>query len=78
MKRTKLLDLEAASRRQMLKSAVGGCAALTNTSLISTILNMSATNTVVAQNPNLSGYKAMVCLFLFGGNDGFNLLSPAR
>jgi uncharacterized protein (DUF1501 family) len=77
MKRTKLLDLEAASRRQMLKSAVGGCAALTNTSLISTILNMSATNTVVAQNAGLGGYKAMVCLFLFGGNDGYNLLSPA-
>jgi uncharacterized protein (DUF1501 family) len=77
MKRTKLLDLEAATRRQMLASTLGGCAALTNTSLISTILNMSATNTVVAQTPNLNGYKAMVCLFLFGGNDSFNMLSPA-
>jgi uncharacterized protein (DUF1501 family) len=77
MKRTKLLDLEAASRRQMLKTTLGGCAALTNTSLISTILNMSATNTVVAQSPGLTGYKAMVCLFLFGGNDAFNMLSPA-
>lgn len=77
MKRTKLLDLEAASRRQMLKTTVGGCAALTNTSLVSTLLNLSATNSAVAQQGNLGGYKAMVCLFLFGGNDAYNMLSPA-
>lgn len=55
---------------------VGGCAALTNTSLISTLLNLSATNAAVAQTGQLQGYKALVCLFLFGGNDSFNMLSP--
>jgi uncharacterized protein (DUF1501 family) len=63
------------TRRQLLQ-ATGGCAALTNTSLLSTIFNLSATNCAVAQSNNLGGYKAMVCLFLFGGNDSFNMLTP--
>ncbi|TWT53119.1 hypothetical protein Pla22_07470 [Rubripirellula amarantea] len=63
------------SRRSMLKMA-GGCAALTNTSLLSTILNLSATNAAVAQSGNLTDYKAIVCLFLFGGNDSFNMITP--
>ncbi|MFK8114603.1 MAG: DUF1501 domain-containing protein [Rubripirellula sp.] len=75
MKRTKSLDLQAASRRDMLKVA-GGCAALTNTSLLSTLFQLSATNTAVAQTSGLTGYKALVCLFLFGGNDSFNMLTP--
>lgn len=62
-------------RRQLLKS-VGGCAALTNTSLLSTLFGLSATNCAVAQSGDLSGYKALVCLFLFGGNDSFNMLTP--
>ncbi len=63
------------SRRNMMKAA-GGCAALTNTSLLSTIFNLSATNAALAQGGDLSGYKALVCLFLFGGNDSYNMLSP--
>ena len=63
------------TRRDAMKFA-GGCAALTNTSLLSTIFSMSATNTVLAQTADLTGYKAMVCLFLFGGNDSFNMLTP--
>ena len=63
-------------RRDFLKLA-GGCAALTNTSLLSTIFNLSATNAAVAAN-DLSGYKALVCVFLYGGNDSYNMLSPAE
>lgn len=63
------------SRRNLLKMA-GGCAALTNTSLLSTMINLSATNSVVAQTGGLTGYKAMVCVFLFGGNDSYNMLVP--
>ena len=63
------------SRRNLLKMA-GGCAALTNTSLLSTILNLSATNSVVAQTSGLTGYRALVCVFLFGGNDSYNMLVP--
>ncbi len=63
-------------RRDLLKMA-GGCAALTNTSLLSTIFNLSATNAAVANNAaNLTGYKAIVCVFLYGGNDAYNMLSP--
>ncbi len=63
------------SRRNALKMA-GGCAALTNTSLLSTMFNLSATNAVVAQSGDLTDYKALVCVFLFGGNDSTNMLSP--
>lgn len=75
MNRTNQPRVEKLQRREMLKAA-GGCAALTNTSLLSTIFSLSATNAAVAQNNGLTGYKAMVCLFLFGGNDSYNLLSP--
>lgn len=61
-------------RRDVLKLA-GGCAALTNTSLLSTLFNLSATNAAVAAD-DLSGYKAMVCIFMFGGNDSYNMLTP--
>ena len=54
----------------------GGCAALTNTSLLSTLFQLSATNSAMAAGGDLGGYKAIVCLFLFGGNDSFNMLSP--
>lgn len=62
------------TRRDLLK-LTGGCAALTNTSLLSTLFNLSATNAAVAAN-DLSGYKALVCVFLYGGNDSFNMLTP--
>jgi uncharacterized protein (DUF1501 family) len=75
MKRTQRLRSDGTSRRELLKAA-GGCAALTNTSLLSTLFSLSATNSAVAQSSELSGYKAMVCLFLFGGNDSFNMLTP--
>ncbi len=75
MKRTQKLRVDALARREFLKAA-GGCAALTNTSLLSTLFSLSATNCAVAQSSSLSGYKAMVCLFLFGGNDSFNMLTP--
>jgi len=75
MKRTTRLRVSKIQRREMLKAA-GGCAALTNTSLLSTLFSLSATNAAVAQTAGLTGYKAMVCLFLFGGNDSYNLLTP--
>jgi uncharacterized protein (DUF1501 family) len=63
------------ARREFLKS-IGGCATLTSTSLLSTLFHLSATNSAVAQTGELSDYKAMVCLFLNGGNDSFNMLTP--
>ncbi|WP_225224270.1 DUF1501 domain-containing protein [Limnohabitans radicicola] len=49
----------------MLSSGVGGLSAST------VLLNSGAS----AQS--LSDYKALVCLFLYGGNDGYNVLLPA-
>lgn len=76
MKKMEHVVAKGPLRRDFLKMA-GGCAALTNTSLLSTIFNLSATNAAVANNAsNLTGYKAIVCVFLFGGNDSYNMLSP--
>lgn len=48
---------------------------MTHTSVMSTLLNLQATKAVVAAT-NASDYKALVCLFLFGGNDSYNMVVP--
>ncbi len=52
-----------------------GCAALGTTGLLSTLLNIGLASRVSASNPR--DYKAMICLFLLGGNDSYNMLIPA-
>lgn len=62
-------------RREFL----GGCAGLTATSLTSSVLQLQMTNSAVASIPNLhqpTEYKALVCVFLYGGNDSYNMLLP--
>lgn len=54
---------------------MAGCGMMTHTSVMSTILNLQATKAAVAAS-NTTGYKAIVCLFLFGGNDSYNMLAP--
>ncbi|TQV67707.1 DUF1501 domain-containing protein [Exilibacterium tricleocarpae] len=64
------------------RSFLGGCAALGATPLLSSILQLKLMNSAYAagltpasiQNPD--EYRAMVCVFLFGGNDSFNMLAP--
>ncbi|KAA5541060.1 DUF1501 domain-containing protein [Roseiconus nitratireducens] len=68
-------DSVFSSRRAMLQAA-GGCAMMTNTSLMATLLNLQATKALMAADTDTSGYKAIVCLFLFGGNDSYNMLVP--
>ena len=63
------------TRRQMLKT-VKACAAVTSGSMLSQMLNLRLTSSVMANVPNVTGYKATVCLFLYGGMDTFNLLVP--
>lgn len=48
---------------------------MTNTSMLATLLNLQATKSAVAAT-DTSGYKALVCLFLNGGNDSYNMLIP--
>ena len=64
------------TRRNFLKLSAGGCAAMTSLPLLSTLLNLELTRSAAAATPNLTGYKAMVCVFLFGGYDAYNVLVP--
>ena len=63
------------SRRQFIGQA--SCAGIGATSLFSTLLSLRLANSLAAQSaPANSDYKALVCLFLAGGNDSFNMLVP--
>ncbi|MGC3988854.1 MAG: DUF1501 domain-containing protein [Chthoniobacteraceae bacterium] len=62
------------SRRRFIRQAA--CAALGTTSIASTVWNLRALNAAVAQSSTTSDYRALVCLFLYGGNDANNLLVP--
>jgi uncharacterized protein (DUF1501 family) len=59
----------AITRRELLK--VGGRSLAV---LGATRMNRYGTMNALAQNS--SGYRALVCIFLFGGNDGNNLIIP--
>lgn len=63
------------TRRDFLKFS-GSCAALSSAPLLSTLLGLQMTKAAVAAAHNYSGYKALVCVFLSGGNDSFNMLVP--
>ena len=66
-----------ADRRAFMKFS-GGCAALGSTSLLSQLLSLQLTGAAYAASgqTSTSGYKALVCVFLNGGIDSFNLLCP--
>ena len=63
------------TRRRFLGQAC--CAALGTTSLFNLLLNLrlagSAAGQSIGPGPD---YRALVCLFLYGGHDSFNLLVP--
>ena len=62
------------SRRQFLGET--SCAAIGSTSVLSTLLNLTMANHAAAQGGMGTQRKALVCLFLSGGCDTFNLLIP--
>lgn len=66
------------SRRAFFRH--GACAALGTTGLLSTLAQLRVLAASVAQQGELavpaSEYKALVCVFLYGGNDANNLLIP--
>ena len=62
------------SRRQFLGQA--SCAAVTAIPVINTILNLKLAGSVAAAEPGPAEYRALVCVFLNGGNDSFNMLAP--
>ena len=67
------------NRRQFIRQCA--CAALGTTSLASTIWNLrsirAATCCSTAYAPVAGDFKALVCLFLYGGNDANNLIIPS-
>lgn len=63
------------SRRKFLGEA--SCATLGSTALLSTMLNLRLANRAAAETlPTGNDYKAVICLFLAGGNDSHNMLIP--
>jgi uncharacterized protein (DUF1501 family) len=62
------------SRRRFLGQA--SCAAVTAIPVINTILNLKMAGSVAAAEPVAGEYRALVCLFMNGGNDSFNMLVP--
>jgi uncharacterized protein (DUF1501 family) len=61
------------SRRGFLKQL--NCAAVGSSAILNTLLNLKLANSVAAQGGPLDN-KALVCIFLSGGIDSFNVLVP--
>lgn len=63
------------TRREFIGQA--SCAGVGSTALFSTLLTLRLANSLSAQAAGGTGdYRALVCLFLAGGNDSFNMLVP--
>jgi uncharacterized protein (DUF1501 family) len=62
------------SRRRFLGQA--NCAAISSLPLLNTLLNLKLAGSLAADPPPASEYRALVCIFLNGGCDSFNLLVP--
>ena len=65
--------LSEISRREFLRRAA--CAAVGTVAMTSAIRDLRMMNAAVAQS-NINDYKALVCIFLQGGNDSNNLIIP--
>lgn len=62
------------SRRHFMRQAA--CAALGATAMVNTLASLKLTSAAMAQGANQDDYKALVCIFLAGGNDSDNMLVP--
>jgi uncharacterized protein (DUF1501 family) len=69
-----VLNSSITRRRLVGQMACGG---MSCTPLFSTLLNLSLAGRAAADSLTPNGnYRALVCLFLNGGNDSFNMLAP--
>lgn len=66
-------DFSNLSRRQFIRRAA--CAGVGTVAMTSAISQLRFMNAAVAQS-NISTYKALVCIFLQGGNDSNNMVIP--
>jgi uncharacterized protein (DUF1501 family) len=63
------------NRREFLRKSI--CAALGGAGLYSALGNLRLIGAAAAsQRGNFTDYKALVCVYLYGGNDSFNTLVP--
>jgi uncharacterized protein (DUF1501 family) len=63
------------SRRRFLGQA--SCAAVSSLPVLNTLLNLMLAERVAGAGvPSAGEYRALVCLFLSGGNDSYNMLVP--
>src|SRR2546421_5005708 len=63
------MNMTSPTRRTFIRQAA--CAALTTTGILNTIFDLRRLS---AAPLDTSGYKALICLFLFGGNDANNVI----
>ena len=66
-------SISVLTRRRFIRQAA--CAALGTAALTDAITNLRLINAASAQS-SISDYKALVCIFLSGGNDSNNLIIP--
>jgi uncharacterized protein (DUF1501 family) len=64
--------MNSPTRRTFIRQAA--CAALTTTGILNTIFDLRRLS--AAPMDTSGDYKALICLFLFGGNDANNLIIP--
>jgi uncharacterized protein (DUF1501 family) len=67
------IDLSNLSRREFIRRAA--CAGVGTIAMTSAISQLRWMNAAVAQS-NINDYKALVCVFLQGGNDSNNMIIP--
>ena len=72
-RRKQQVSRQGTTRRDFMRTAA--CAAVGTTAVASSILDLRMINAAAAATTP-TDYKALVCLFLYGGNDGNNLLIP--
>tara|TARA_R110002049_G_scaffold50370_1_gene142930 strand:- start:16603 stop:18144 length:1542 start_codon:yes stop_codon:yes gene_type:complete len=73
---TNFSDLPSTGRRAFLKSLAAGASMSASPAVMSTLMSLHAASDVMADAGDPSDYKALVCVFLLGGNDSFNMLTP--
>src|ERR1039458_7725755 len=66
-------NVSVITRRDFIRSAA--CAAVGTAAMTASIRDLRLMNAAVAQS-NVTDYKALVCVFLQGGNDSNNLIIP--
>jgi len=66
-------NVSVITRRDFLRRAA--CAAVGTAAMTSAIRDLRFMNAAVAQS-NITDYKALVCIFLAGGNDSNNMIMP--